>query len=288
MRIIASCLLSSLIMAMALVRNPCLPAQDATATTVGGGQAQLIIGHPFTAIKYARRVKVLPDGKLQFIRNQRYPIRIARDNDGRLMMQMIHSDDLLSECDRLDLPVPPVCPSWGVFVIDPVAHTVAHWVEGELGAHSAVDFPLSPQRLQEASDQTFSLPALGPDFTEEDGKMHTFDLGDRDIEGIQAHGVRWTLDYDANDQAGRTVHRTRIHEVWTSAEMQLIVRVIDGDPNGEDTIWGLEKISLAPDAALFRPPDGYEMQHRMSAQWAGRVDQFVHQDFEFLHEWFAE
>jgi len=288
MRIMASCLFPSFVMAMALARNPCLPAQDATAATVGGGEAQLITGHPFTAIKYARRVKVLPDGKLQFIRNQRYPTRIARDADGRLMMQDIQSDRLQSECDHLDLPVPPVCPSWNIFVIDPVAHTVTHWVAGEFGAHSAVDFPLSPQRLQETSDVTASLPAFGPDFTEEDGKMRTFDLGDREIEGTQAHGVRWTLDYDANDQAGRTVHRTRIHEVWTSAEMQLIVRVIDGDPNGEETMWGLEKISLTPDAALFRPPDDYEMQHRMSAQWAGRVDQFVHQDFDFLHEWFAE
>jgi hypothetical protein len=284
----ASGLFPSLVMAMALARNPCLPAQDAAAAAVDGGQAQLITGHPFTAIKYARRVKVLPDGKLQFNRNQRYPARIARDNDGRLMMQRILSDQLQSECDHLDLHIPPICPDWDIFVIDPVAHTVTHWPAGEFGAHGAVDFPLSPQRLQETSDVTASLPALGPDFTEEDGKMRTLDLGDREIEGIQAHGVRWTLDYDANDQAGRTVHRTRIHEVWTSAEMQLIVRVIDGDPNGEETMWGLEKISLAPDDALFRPPDDYKMQHRMSAQWDGRVDQFVHQDFEFLHEWFAE
>jgi hypothetical protein len=288
MRILASGLFPGLVIAMALARNPCLPAQDATAATVGGGQAPLIVGHSFTAIKYARRVKVLPDGKLQFIRNERYPTRIARDADGRLMMQVIHSDQLQSECSHLDLPVPPVCPEWDVFVIDPVAQTVTHWPAGEFGAHGAVDFPLSPQRLKETSEVTASLPALGPDFTEEDGKMRTSDLGDSEIEGIQAHGIRWTLDYDANDEAGRTVHRTRIHEVWSSAEMQLVVRVIDGDPNGEETMWGLEKISLAPDAALFLPPDDYEMQHRMSAQWASRVDQFVHQDFEFLHEWFAE
>jgi hypothetical protein len=288
MRIMASRLFPCLVVALALARNPCLPAQDSPTVVASSETPPLIVGHPFTAIKYARRVKVLPDGKLQFIRNQRYPTRIARDADGRLMMQVIHSDQLQSECDRLDLPAPPVCPSWDVFVIDPVAHTVTHWPAGEFGAHRAVDFPLSLQRLQETSDVTASLPALGPDFTEEDGKMRTFDLGDREIEGVQAHGVRWTLDYDANDQAGRTVHRTRIHEVWTSAEMQLIVRVIDGDPNGGETMWGLEKISLAPDDALFRPPDDYEMQHRMSAQWAGRVDQFVHQDFEFLHEWFAE
>jgi hypothetical protein len=126
MRIMASRLFPCLVVAMALARNPCLPAQDAPTVADSSETSPLIVGHPFTAINYARRVKVLPDGKLQFIRNQRYPTRIARDADGRLMMQGIHSDQLQSECDRLDLPVPPVCPSWDVIVIDPVAHTVTH------------------------------------------------------------------------------------------------------------------------------------------------------------------
>ncbi len=206
-------------------------AQGATAATVGSGQALLITGHPFTAIKYARRVRVLPDGKLQFIRNERYPARIARDADGRLMMQVNPSDDLLHECGRLDLPVPPVCPDWRVFVIDPVAHTVTHWLEGERAGKNAADFPLTESRLQEAAAATSMLPALEPDFTEEDGDASTADLGDRTIEGVRVHGVRWTLRYDTT-QDGQTVHHKRIHEVWTSQEMQLIVRVIDGDPRG--------------------------------------------------------
>ncbi len=261
-------------------------AQDATAATVGGGQAQLITGQPFTAIKYARRVKVLPDGKLQFIRNERYPTRIARDADGRLMMQVIPTVDLFPECDHLDLLVPPVCPDWNVFVIDPVAHTVTHWVEGERAGKGAADFPLTESRLQEAAAATSMLPALEPDFTKEDGAVSTADLGDRAIEGVLVHGARWTLRYDTN-QDGQTVHRKRIHEVWTSQEMQLIVRVVDGDPNGEETVWGLEKISLAPDASLFhspdayRPPDGYGTHHNKS-------DSLCWKDFEDLKSWFAQ
>jgi hypothetical protein len=176
-----------------------------------------------------------------------------------------------------------------VFVIDPVAHTVAHWPEGERAGHAAVDFPLTEARLEQAADLTTALPGLGPDFTDEDGKVSTVDLGDRKIEGVAAHGVRWTLLYDAN-QDGKTMQRTRIHEVWTSAEMQLIVRVIDGDPSGEESIWGLEKISLEPDPALFQPPDGYEMEHRTPAQllrWGVSGDLFEH-DFEHLKSWFAK
>jgi len=283
-----------------LAANPTVRGQEpapATADSNGNGSsAGLVVGHPFSAIKYARSVKVLPDGKQQFLRNERYPDRIARDADGRLMMESVESmpsGDLLPECDRLDLPVPPVCPVWSVFVIDPVAHTVAHWLEGERAAHGAVDFPLTAARLEQAVELTATLPGLGPDFIDEDGKVSNVDLGGREIEGVVAHGVRWTLRYDAN-QDGQTVQRMRIHEVWASAEMQLIIRVIDGDPKGEESIWGLEKISLSPDPALFQPPDGYEMEHRTRAQlrnWGvneGSMDDFAMYDFEHLKSWFAK
>ncbi len=288
MRIVAFGLFPSLVVAMALARNPCLVAQDAPAVVASSETSPLIVGHPFSAIKYARSVKVLPDGKQQFLRNERYPDRIARDADGRLMMESVESmpsGDLLPDCDRLDLLVPPVCPVWSVFVIDPVAHMITHWNEGERHCPDAVDLPLTEARLEQAADLTTTLPGLGPDFTDEDGKVSTVDLGDREIEGVAAHGVRWTPRYDAN-QDGQTVQRTRIHEAWTSAEMQLIIRVIDGDPKGVESIWGLEKISLSPAPALFQPPDGYQIQHRTPAQHS--LGDFSMYDFEHLKSWFEK
>jgi len=279
--------LAGLVACLALPGLSSMAAQDATAAAIGSDHAQLITGQPFTGIKYARRVRVLPDGKLQFVRNERYPTRIARDADGRLMMQVLQADPLSPECHWLDTPVPPVCPDWSVFVIDPVAHKVTHWGEGEMAYHGGVDFPLTLVRQEDAADSTAALPALKPDFTDEDGKMSTVDLGDRVIDGITAHGVRWTLLYDVN-QDGQPVQRTRIHEVWTSREMQLIVRVIDGDPGGEETMWGLEKISLSPDAVLFRPPDDYEMEHRKSDGMGATHHGFVDADFEALQGWFTE
>lgn len=169
MRKTAICLLVSIILAIALSGKPCLRAQDTQAIAPGGKASLPLVGHPFSAVKFARRVRVHQGGKQQFLRNERYPSRIARDADGRLMMQVIDSDALPAECDRLDIRVPPPCPSWSVFVVDPVAHTMAHWPEGEFGAHVAVDFPLVPERLEEAVELTSTLPALGPDSTEEDG-----------------------------------------------------------------------------------------------------------------------
>ena len=252
-----------------------VPQDQPKATTVSNAPA-VITGHPFTAIKFARRVKVLPDGKLQFVRNERYPTRIARDSDGRLMMQVVNE---FPACNWPDLPVPPVCPIWTVFVVDPVTHTVTHWGEGEIAGKEAADFPLTQSGLEEAVAATSSPPALKPDFSE-DGEVSTADLGDKTIEGIRVHGVRSTLHYDVN-QNGQIVHRTRIHEVWTSQDMQLVVRVIDSDPNGEETVWGLEKISLAPDASLFHSPEGYGTHHNKS-------DELCAQDFENLKSWFEK
>lgn len=271
------------LIALLLLVTPLPRAQEQALTSdrnETNDSTGLVLGHPFSAVKFARQVRALGDGKLQFIRNERYPIRIARDADGRLMMQMQPTDTLGPECDHLELLVPPVCTDWGVFVIDPVAHTVTHWPAGEIGAHIAVDFPLTESGMKRAVHATAELPDVPPDFTDEDGEVSTADLGDKLIDGIRAHGVRATLRYAKND-SGKTIYLARIHEVWISAEMKLIVRVIDGDPNGIETVWGLEKISLSLDPSLFQPPADYELQHRRSGELAWS-------DFEYLESWFSK
>ncbi len=252
---------------------------SAADSNVSGG-ADLVTGHPFSAIKYARQVKILPDGKQQFIRNERYPSRIARDEEGRIAMQKVLTDHLQPECDHLEQRIPTICPSWGVFVIDPVARTIAHWPEGELADHVAIDFPLSEPRLEQAAHATAELPEVPPDFSDEDGEVSTADLGEKMIEGIMAQGVRSTLRY-RKTESGASINLTRIHEVWTAPAMKLIVRVIDGDPSGIETVWGLEEISLSPDPSLFKPPIDYERQHWNS-------DKGATQDFEYLESWFAK
>jgi hypothetical protein len=261
------------------------PATPAASPASNSGRS-LIVGHAFTAMKYARRVRVLPDDRLRFVRNERYPTRIGRDKEGRLMMQIIHTNDLPAACDRPDLQVPPVCPGWGAFVIDPVEHTVAHWVEGEIAGKAVADFPLTEARLEEVAGDTSSLPDVKPDCSEDDGEVTEADLGDKTLEGIRVHGVRSTLRYEAT-QDGRPVYRLRIHEVWTSEEMQLIVRVIDGDPKGEETVWDFEDVSLDPDPSLFRPPDAYQPPNGYGTHH-NRTDFGTAEDFEALQSWFAK
>lgn len=271
-----------------LAINPAARGQELAPTSadsnVNGDGAGLVVGHPFSAVKYARTVRVLPDGKQQFIRNDRYPAQIARDADGRVMMQKRPTDHLSPECEHLEVPVPPACPTFGSLIIDPVSHTVTSWLEGEFACHCGLDFPLSEARLEYTIHATTDVPDIPPPFTDEDGKVSTEDLGDRLLEGVQAHGVRSTLRYTKTD-LGETIQVVRIHEVWTAPEMKLIVRVVDGDPNGIETVWGLEKISLSPDPSLFQPPPDYPLQHDKTDPETAR---YTWHDFEYLESWFAE
>lgn len=239
----------------------------------------LVATRPFSAIKYARTVRVLQDGKQQFIRNQRYPILIARDAKGKVRMQDVDSDSLLPECDKPTQLLPPPCPAWSVFVVDPVEQTVSHWVEGEAGARETVEMPLSPANLERTIHSTSALPEIPPDFDPEDGVVTQTKLGTKLVEGVSATGKRITIVYPLGHSGGNAPS-TRIHEVWVSPSLNLIVRVIDGDPSGVETIWGLEKISLHPDPSLFRPPPGYQSLHQRSDVWAEH-------DFDLLDSWFA-
>jgi hypothetical protein len=229
----------------------------------------------FTAIKFARQVRVLPDGKRKFLKNERYPVRIARDAEGRLMMQVLDSNLLARECDHLEQRTPPVCPAWSIFVIDPVAYTVTDWLAGERAAHIAVKMPLSEAALEQATHLTSELPDLPHDFDSREGHISTEELGEKTIEGVRVHGSRATLVYTVAE-SGQQVEHKKIHEVWIAPELKLIVRVIDGDPDGIETIRGLEKISLSPEASLFQYPSGYELQHR---------SKFTAKYYEWIEAW---
>jgi hypothetical protein len=269
-------------LAIAMVCVPFAAGQEGqeAATESGGNLVKApVVANAFSATKYARLVKVLPDGKQHFIRSERYPTKIARAADGRIMMQSV-GDDVLSECDRPTMRFPPPCPSWSVFVIDPNSRLVTHWPDGEFAAHIAIDFPLSQERFDLAARLTSEMPNLEPNPDTDAANVRKEDLGDRAIDGILAHGVRTTITYPVGHE-GSKIPTYLIHELWIAPEMNLIIRVIDGDPYGLERIWGLEKISLQPDPSLFLPPNGYEMQHS-KATWGPDVD------FEELESWFKK
>jgi len=224
----------------------------------GSSTAIMVTGQAFSAIKYSRKVRVLSDEKKQFIRNEHYPVQLARDSEGRVRRQNLENP--LPECAQPTMPVPPICPGWGVYLFDPVAHTAATWTEGERAMHGAVFTLLSSAQMEEVERSTSVVPIDELKFDSELASIKTEQLGEKVIEGVRATGMRTTMVYPIG-HSGNKAPITRIHEVWTSAEMRLVIRTIDGDPNGEESVSGLEKISLDPDPGLFQPPDRYEIQH---------------------------
>lgn len=274
---------SALLAVLFALVAPNAKARDSALRTTEKSQIDgpaWLVGHPFSAIKYAWHVRVLPDGKQQFIRNDRYPIQIARDATGKLRMQEIDDNDLDPDCDQPTKMVPPPCPAWTVFVVDPGAHTVSHWPEGEFAAHVALAMPLSQSNLERTIRSTSELPEVPAEVDSDASRVSTTNLGRKLIDGVTAVGVRTTVVYPVG-HSGNKAPLTRIHEVWVSPDLKLIVRVVDGDPQGIETVSGLREISLHPDPSLFQAPPGYEMQHQVSDVWAEH-------DFDSLESWFAK
>ncbi len=124
------------------------------------------------------------------------------------------------------------------------------------------------------AEQLTSVLAKLPDDTSEPG-VSMQNLGERSFEGIRANGVRTTRMHAGID--GKPI--STIHEVWTSMEMRLVLRVIDGNPLGEEIISGLNHISLAPDISLFKPPEGRILRH-----WNDNSE-YASGDITNLSEW---
>jgi hypothetical protein len=216
--------------------------------------ANAVVGHPFSAILYSHRVAILDDGKQRFIRNERYPVELARDSNGRVRLQAVA---LMPECDHLELLNPPPCPCWEIIVFDPMKETITHWLEGEIAGKGAAQFDLSPPQLQEWVDLTAVMPEEpASESDDSDAKVSTELLANTVMEGVPVTGIRTSSVHPAGYQ-GNKIPTTTIHEVWSSPEMKLTIRVVDGNPRGEEVISELKDISLQADRSRFDAPDGY-------------------------------
>jgi hypothetical protein len=235
----------------------------------------IVIDRPFSAVRYSRRVRIMPDGKPKFIKNERYPVQLGRDGDGRVLLQAV---EVSPECDQPLMKKPPPCPVWAVEVLDLAAKTAIHWLEGEIAHRTAIAIPLTQSQVDASIISTSSMPEYPPSFDKEAANVSTTNLGEKVIDGVRASGFRTTAIFPAG-RIGNANPVTRIHEVWRSADLVLVVRVVDGDPLGYETISGLENISLQPAPSIFQPPPGYEVQRRTSFD-------FGDMDVQRIADWF--
>lgn len=255
-------------------------AQASPDRSQPAGAADVVRDRPFAAIEYVRRVRILPDGSEQFLRNESYPKLLARDTAGRIRMDIVPVPE--AHCDTPKEANPLPCSVASVVLFDPAAQTILHWPEGERAGHVAVRIPVTREQAEDAERSTAAIPD-DPRVPHEDDRTAAIEsLGEKMIEGVRATGVRINRYVWAVSADGNAVRRKDIHEVWTAPEMHLVLRVIDGDPQGEETVRELKHLSLNPDPSLFQPPDGYAMQIRDQR----RDSKFAEEDIGFLQRWF--
>ena len=257
---------------------PCLAVgqDDGAAGGVADPSASSAIaltGQPFSAIKYRRRVKLLPDGK-QRILSEINVMELARDTDGRVRME---TEIDAPGCEHLGQRALQDCQVVNLIMFDPAARTITHWPEGEIAAHGAVVIQMSAGQVEDAENSTMTVPEYVSNFDASEVRITTEKLGSREMEGVAVTGVRTTTVLPTGYKGNQTPVTT-IHEVWSSEAMKLVIRVIDGDPKKEVTISGLEHLSRTPDPSLFHPPDGYRITPSDRSE-------YVDYDITLLAEW---
>jgi len=105
----------------------------------------------------------------------------------------------------------------------------------------------------EPPSMRFSAPegeALPNEFVKED------DLGTRDIEGVEAHGIRQTQTLPA-DADGKQVEV--VDEYWYSADLRINLFIKHSDPRTGTKTMTVNQISRTePDPSFFEIPEGYK------------------------------
>ncbi len=209
--------------------------------------SDVITGRPFSAVKFSRRIHIGPGDKPVTTAEQRR-VMVARDEDGRIFMTEGESQTSES-CDLPNMGELPVCDDWIVIIFDPKAALLWHWGVGKVDETTQyVEWVLNSDQVAE-DERLTSLPPVQPIQETEQG-VSIKDLGEQNIQGIPARGVRTTTSHSE----GASNPSVTIHEVWTSVSMGLVLKVVDGDPRGDETVSGLDHISLARAPALFKLP----------------------------------
>lgn len=198
-----------------------------------------VTGEPFSAMWVNEIVKTLADGTKITQHGHHF---VARDSAGRERVEM----RLRAAKDgKPELKM--------VFVMDPVAHTFTSWVEGANGPKVATVAKMKEPKGVVTPTVTKNDSRPQPEITKQD-------LGSQMIDNMPATGELTTTTVPIG-RSGNDQPITKTYEVWTSDEMKLVLLQKWSDPRMGVRTTQLADFSRAePNAALFRPPAGYQVK----------------------------
>ena len=239
-------LVLSLLFAAAQNANTGAPSQPRMATggLVSSLLAAPVVGQPYSAVQVHGTTRTLADGST--VSHHGHHV-VARDAEGRVHVEMRMANGRNGEPDQVM-----------VFVMDPVAHTLTTWLSNVPNQPKVASLIKMPAPGKDAS------PAPAEKNPAEDHRpqpiITTEDLGAKTIQGLETTGKRTTTIVPVG-RSGNSAPITKTYEVWTSADMGLVVKQVWTDPRyGERTVELKDLTRGAPDAALFRPPAGYTVK----------------------------
>jgi hypothetical protein len=245
-RIGSSGLLLSLPFVAAQNPNSSAPPQPRLANggLVSSLLAAPVVGQPYSAVQAHGTTRTLADGST--VSHHGHHI-VARDAEGRVHVEMRMANGRNGEPDQVM-----------VFVMDPVAHTLTTWLSNVPNQPKVASLIKMPASARDAP------PAPANKNPAEDHRpqpiITTEDLGTKTIQGLETTGKRTTTIVPAG-RSGNSAPITKTYEVWTSADMGLVVKQVWNDPrSGERTVELKDLSRVAPDPALFRPPAAYEVK----------------------------
>jgi hypothetical protein len=151
-------------------------------------------------------------------------------------------------------------------VIDPVAHTHISWSsQGQKATVLAMSLPAAARSSCAANTPAFGVAHSDPNAGAPRPKPMVEDLGIETIQGIEAHGHRTTMTTTAG-AIGNSEPLVHVLETWTATApglRGLVAREVNDDPQTGKTTKDLVNFSQTePDATLFQPPAGYEIENK--------------------------
>ena len=209
------------------------PAYRGVQTRVDGVFVTPIPNLPLSATVDISSTRVLPDGSTEMRRTENH---IARDSQGRIYNEM-----------RRMVPVsfkgsPPLTRS---HVYDPATRLSTFWTPYSNVAQSTT---LDARQMRER--KPFSAPEQGTADT---------DLGESQMSGVSAHGLRRTRTVDALEGGTRKPIEV-VDEYWYSQDLHLVMLERHSDPRtGEQIVTVLDVSRAEPKPATFAPPAGYRV-----------------------------
>ncbi|MEO6806116.1 MAG: hypothetical protein ABI209_08215 [Edaphobacter sp.] len=206
-------------------------------------RATPVIGQPYSATQVHKTVRKLADGTTISHEGHHF---VARDSAGRVRVEMRIAKGPSGGPDTVL-----------VFVADPVAHTITTWATGPKvnKVASVVKVPAEPKQKAVTSE-----PKVARTSTRPQPVVTTEDLGVQALDGLPVSDVRTTTVVPAG-WSGNDAPITKTREVWTSADLKLVMKEQWEDPrSGERTIELSNFSRVEPDTALFRAPQGYAVK----------------------------